>query len=80
MTHTITNEETGREFTFASEEAWGAALDWYNSTSQGDIQEYCRARGIELIEATDDPYYTTGRKLVDDWADVAMELYARGQA
>lgn len=77
MAYVITNDETGREFTFSSEEAFEAAQDWYNSTSKADILEYCTAHAVDLVEPTDDPYFTNGQKLVDDWHEVAMELCAK---
>jgi hypothetical protein len=79
MTFKFTNEDTGREFSFKSEEAYGRALDWYNDrdNSKAEMIKLCSDHGVDLFEATDDPYFKSGRKLVDDWADVAMEIWAR---
>lgn len=79
MAFTITNEETARLFSFADEAAWEAALDWYNTTPKAEIIAFCAANGVDLSEDTGNPYFRSGRKLVDDWADVAMELRARVQ-
>lgn len=73
---TLTSE-SGQTFSFVSEEAFEAANDWYGRTEKDQIVEFCAARGGVLVEATDDPYYSTGLKLVEDWAFVAMELYAK---
>ena len=75
--YSYSSDDTGRSFTFASEDAYERANEWYNNTSKADVLAFCSAHGVDLTEATDDPYYRTGVKLVDDWADVAMELYAK---
>lgn len=68
MNHTITTE-SGRSFTYPGQPAYEAALDWYNAAaSKANIAAYCRARGVE-IDAGDGT-------LVDDWADIAMHVYA----
>lgn len=77
---TITNDETGASFEFPSEAAYEAALDWYNATDKEAVIAFCKARGVDLVEPTDDPYYADGRKLVDDWADRAMHCYATSEA
>lgn len=69
MTFQITNDDTGNTFTFASREAYEAAEEWYNSTEKGRIQEFCKARGLDLN--------TTSTTLRPDWHDAAMELYAK---
>ena len=79
MTYTITNDDTGAVFSFASEGAYEAAMDWYNATSKNDIIAYCEAGGVSLDEATTDPYYKNGVKLVSDWADRAMQFWATNQ-
>lgn len=69
MAHTITSQETGNTFTFASQDAYEAAETWYNSTEKGSIQAFCKAHGLDLsVSATE---------LRPDWHDAAMELYAR---
>lgn len=78
MSITITSSDTGREFFFATEQAYEAANDWYNGpVSKAAIVEFCAKHGVDLEEATADPAFRDGRKLVADWADIAMELYAR---
>ena len=61
---------------FPSEEAFEAAQDWYNSSSNSKkgMVDYCLARGISL----DDPL--DGTRLLDCWADIAMATYAWHQA
>lgn len=67
--YTVTSEDTGREFRYESEAAYEAALDWYNGADSKDaIIRYCAGHGIDLVERPG--------KLVPDWADVAMELWA----
>lgn len=69
MAYTITSAETGEIFTFASQEAYEAAEEWYNSTEKGRIQEFCKTHGLNLN--------ITPTRLRPDWHDAAMELYAR---
>lgn len=69
MSYTITSQESGNEFTFASREAYEAAEQWYNSTEKGRIQEFCKAHGLDLS--------VSPTNLRPDWHDAAMELYAR---
>jgi hypothetical protein len=69
MTYEITSTETGRTFTFASQDAYEAAEAWYNDTNGEEIQNFCKRHGLDLsVSAT---------KLRSDWHDAAMELYAR---
>lgn len=70
MTYTITSDDTGRSFSYPSEDAYNRAIEWYNRAGKAAIA-YCEARGIDLRD-----HEQPGR-LVDDWADIAMELWAR---
>ena len=65
----IISSETEGTFVFESEGAYGDALDWYNSKSKADIIEFCAKHGLDLVNRD-------GRMIVD-WADAAMELFAR---
>lgn len=76
MTFTITNENTGRQHSFVSEDAYEVANWWYNNTSKARIVDFCRSHGIELEQATDDPAFS-GRRLIEGWEDCAMELFAK---
>lgn len=81
MTYTFTSSETGRTFTFPSEEAYEAANEWYNGPITKDgIVDFCAKHGVDLTMKTDDPAFLGGEKLTPDWADVAMELYAKVHA
>lgn len=62
--------DAGNAVHFNSEGAYEAAVEWYNATPKSDIIGYCKNQGINIFE-------TNGKKLVDDWADIAMELWAR---
>lgn len=75
--YSYTSDDTERTFTFASRDAYEHACSWYNSASKAEIETFCTAHGVDITEKTDDPYYRTGVKLIDDWAHVAMELYAK---
>lgn len=66
----ITNDDTGRTFTFASDAAYAAAHGWYSRTEKDDIVSFCLARGVALTQGK-------SSRLVDDWADIAMELWAQ---
>lgn len=77
MTFSYTNEDTGNEYSFPSEDAYEAALEWYNKTAKSDIIIFCERRGVSLDEPTEDPYYKNGVKLVADWHDIAMQAYAQ---
>lgn len=68
MTLTITNEDTGRVFEFATEEEFEAAVDWYNRNSKEAILDFCHARKVDLFESP--------KTLRDDWAHMAMECFA----
>jgi hypothetical protein len=70
MTFIIKNDETGRAFSFASEAAYDAALDWYNSASNSKaaMVTFCAERGIDLMEGPG--------QLIADWENVAMETFA----
>lgn len=69
MEYTFQGEDSGNQFWFQDEAAYERALAWYSKTSKQDIIDFCRGRGIDI---TDD----NGR-LVEDWAYIAMELYAK---
>lgn len=75
----ITNDETGRTFTFASEDVWAEAQQWYQTTSKAEIIDYCAKQGIDLLESTDNPAFEAGVKLLDDWAEIATELWAKNR-
>lgn len=49
-----------------------AAYDWYNASSKADIIAFCDAMGVTLLESD--------KKLIDDWADVAMAAFDSKQA
>ena len=77
MTFTIFSEDLNREITFRNEDEYELAIDWYNDHSKATVCEFCERHGLNLIEPTNDPYFKTGKKLIDGWADAAMELWAR---
>ncbi|PWC98058.1 hypothetical protein [Azospirillum sp. TSO5] len=73
-TITITNSDTGNSFTFASRGVHEAAMDWYNATSKADLIAYYEANGGDIASFWADESHT---RLVEDWADRVMELWAR---
>jgi hypothetical protein len=74
MTLTITNDETGRFYDFASETAWEDAIDWYNNTSKADLIAYMTAHATpaELARFSVDEH-----TMAADWADQVMAVWAR---
>lgn len=75
MAFTITHEETGRISRFRDEDAYEAALAWYNDSSKRALLDFYENHDdAPLGEIYADENCT---KLADDWADVVMEMYAR---
>jgi hypothetical protein len=74
---TVTSSDTGLTFTFASEEAHAAAREWVEGIDKQLVIDFCKREGVEIVEQTDDPYFRDGTKLIEDWDNVAAELYAR---
>lgn len=73
MTYTITNEESGRSYSYASEESYLSAERWYNASSKSEIYSWCESHGLSLLDPSD----STGETLLPDWHDAAMALYAQ---
>lgn len=67
MTRTITLSD-GRKLQYASDEAYEAAEDWYNSTDKQAVIDFCAACGVTL--------HSRDGQLVTDWADIAMHTWA----
>lgn len=70
----ITNPDTGRTFTFLSQEAYECAQDWRNETDEQAMIDYYIERATAPYDRIwADPERT---RLTPDWADVVIELYA----
>lgn len=69
----ITNQDTDNAFTFSSQDAYEAAMEWYNATSKADLIAYYEANGGSISAFWADDSRET---LSADWADCVMELYA----
>jgi hypothetical protein len=80
MTYQIDSAETGNTFTYPDQAAYEQAEAWYNRLSKAAIVVWCAQHGLDLVELTDDPNFPSGRRLVMDWADIAMQRYAQEQA
>jgi hypothetical protein len=77
MTITIINEDTGAVYEFPSQEAFDAALDFYNDTSKADLIAWYIANDTACDGAIwADADCTT---LAADWADVVCAKHAGGR-
>lgn len=64
-------------YTFASLQAFEEALNCYNYGSKKDLIKWAEdVAKLDLVEATNDPYYPNGEKYKAEWKMMVIEAIA----